>query len=74
MNLKRCTTYRLTPREQDVAELLAQGKRQVDIAAALVVSVRTVQDHERNILTKMGASSRFEAALRLCVQMMMGSN
>lgn len=74
MNLKHCTNLRLTPREQDVAELLAQGKRQVDIARLLTISVRTVQVHERNIQAKMKADSRFEVALRLCVYEILGAN
>lgn len=67
MNLKTCTNLRLTPREQDVAELLAQGMRQVDIAAKLVVDVSTIRFHERNIMQKMGTRDRFETALKLCL-------
>lgn len=59
--------YRFTPREQDVAELLMQGLRQVDIARQLVIDVSTVRVHERNIMQKMGTQGRFETALKLCL-------
>lgn len=63
--IRMCTPYRLTPREQDVAELLAAGLRQVDIAKRLVLSARTVGVHERNIMTKLGVNNRFAAAIML---------
>lgn len=59
--------YRFTPREQDVAELLMQGMRQVDIAKRLVIDTETVRYHERNIIRKMKTRTRFEAALKLCL-------
>lgn len=51
----------LTPREQEVLELLAQGLRNQDIADELVISVRTVKVHVSNILGKLEASNRTEA-------------
>lgn len=59
--------YRFTPREQDVAELLMKGCRQIDIARRLAIEVSTVRVHERNIMQKMGTQSRFETALKLCL-------
>jgi DNA-binding NarL/FixJ family response regulator len=56
---------RLTMREQDVAELLAEGKRQREIAESLVITERTVRHHEASIVEKLGVRNRFEAALRL---------
>src|SRR3954454_1996908 len=43
----------LTPRELDVLGLLAQGKSTVAIMQELVVSIHTVRNHIRNILTKL---------------------
>ncbi|HET6736312.1 ATP-binding protein [Mycobacterium sp.] len=52
----------LTQRERKVAELLAKGMRNREIAAALVVSPRTVESHVQNILTKLGFHSRTQIA------------
>lgn len=51
----------LTPRENDVLNLVAQGLSNQAIADALVVSVPTVKVHVSNILAKLGASNRTEA-------------
>lgn len=53
----------LTPREQEVLQLLAQGLNNRAIAEALFVSDRTVQAHLTSIFAKMGVSSRLEAVL-----------
>jgi len=47
----------LTPRERQVMELLAVGKSSKEIAAALHISVRTVESHRRTVLRKMDVSS-----------------
>jgi DNA-binding NarL/FixJ family response regulator len=54
----------LTPRERDVLRLLADGLSDRDIAAALTVSPRTVETHVSNVLHKLGARNRVEAARR----------
>jgi two-component system response regulator DevR len=51
----------LTPRELEVLQLLAEGKSTVAIMQELVVSIHTVRNHIRNILTKLNAQSRLEA-------------
>lgn len=56
-------TISLTDREQDVLNLLAQGLTNKDIAQSLILSVRTVEAHLRNIYSKLGVASRTEAAL-----------
>jgi two-component system, LuxR family, response regulator FixJ len=47
----------LTPRERQVMELLIAGKPSKEIAAALHVSVRTVEGHRRMVLLKVNVSS-----------------
>jgi DNA-binding NarL/FixJ family response regulator len=51
----------LTAREVEVLRLLAGGKTNKEIAAALVVSVPTVQRHIANIYGKIGARGRADA-------------
>ncbi|MFE6746267.1 AAA family ATPase [Kitasatospora purpeofusca] len=45
---------RLSPRERQVAELLAQGTGNQDIAQALFLSPRTVEHHVASVLAKLG--------------------
>jgi two-component system NarL family response regulator len=47
----------LTSREQTILLQLAQGKSNKDVAAALEISVRTVETHRKNIKRKLGISS-----------------
>ena len=48
----------LTPREREVIRLLAAGRSNAEIAAELVLSVRTVERHVENIYDKVGVSGR----------------
>lgn len=48
---------RLTPREREVMELLIAGNSSKQIAAAMKVSVRTIEGHRRMVLSKMDVSS-----------------
>jgi non-specific serine/threonine protein kinase len=52
----------LTPREHEVARLIAQGHSNRAIAAALVISERTTEHHVANILAKLDFSSRAQVA------------
>jgi DNA-binding CsgD family transcriptional regulator len=52
----------LTPRESEVAALIVQGRTNREIAAALVLSERTVDGHIRNIMGKLETSSRARIA------------
>lgn len=52
----------LHPREREVLEQLALGRRNRDIAGTLHISESTVKFHVANILGKLGAGSRGEAA------------
>jgi DNA-binding NarL/FixJ family response regulator len=53
----------LTERETDVLRLLAQGRANKEIAAALFIGENTVKTHVSSILVKLGVQSRTQAAL-----------
>jgi DNA-binding NarL/FixJ family response regulator len=48
----------LTSRERDVLRLVAEGRANSEIAAALFLSVRTVEHHVASIYMKIGVSGR----------------
>ena len=52
----------LTPREQQVLELVAEGLRNTEIAERLVLSTRTVDHHVQAIIRKLGVRTRVEAS------------
>jgi DNA-binding NarL/FixJ family response regulator len=54
--------FGLTDRELDVLQLLGQGKTNPEIAAALFISPRTAGVHVSNILRKLDATTRVQAA------------
>jgi len=53
---------RLTRRERDVAVLVARGMSNSQIAAALVISARTVETHVQHIMDRLGVSTRAQIA------------
>jgi DNA-binding CsgD family transcriptional regulator len=55
-------TERLTRREREVAGMAAAGASSREIAAKLVLSVRTVDNHLQNAYSKLGVTSREELA------------
>jgi DNA-binding NarL/FixJ family response regulator len=55
----------LTAREREVLSLLADGESNRQIARALGVSLKTVQNHVSRILDKLQAADRTQAALRV---------
>lgn len=55
-------TYRnrITPREREVIDLIAQGKRNTEIAESLYIDISTVKSHINRIYRKCGVGSRKE--------------
>ena len=53
----------LTAREKEVLVLIAEGRSNKDIAEQLVISERTARTHVSHLLSKMGLTSRTQAAL-----------
>ena len=54
---------RLTPREMEVLQHVAQGMNNREIARTLYISENTVKNHVRNILEKLHLHSRMEAVV-----------
>ena len=52
----------LTEREREIAQLVADGASNPEIAAALFVSRKTVERHLSNLLAKLGVRNRTELA------------
>lgn len=53
----------LTPREQEVLELIAAGQSNREIAQALFISERTVKNHVNSILKRLNLRDRTQAAI-----------
>ncbi len=53
---------RLTQREREIADMAAAGASNREIAAKLVLSVRTVDNHLQNAYSKLGVTSREDLA------------
>jgi DNA-binding NarL/FixJ family response regulator len=54
----------LTEREREVLQLIARGRSNADIAAELVLSLKTVRNHVSNIFSKLQVADRAEAIVR----------
>lgn len=52
--------HRLTPRQQSVAELVAKGHTNRQIASALGISTRTVDHHVSEVLARLGLRARWQ--------------
>ena len=52
----------LTAREREIADLVAAGRTNREVAAQLVLSAKTIEAHLRNIYAKLGVRSRVELA------------
>jgi DNA-binding NarL/FixJ family response regulator len=64
---ERATHPSLTPREVQVMQLVAHGKRNKEIASSLTISEETVQVHLKNIFSKLHVNDR-TAALNIAVR------
>jgi DNA-binding CsgD family transcriptional regulator len=60
----------LTPAERRVAELVADGRTNAEVAAALFLSERTVSSHLTRVYGKLGVRSRTELARRLAADVL----
>ena len=50
----------LTPREEEIVKLIAEGRSSKEIADTLVIAVKTVERHRANILQKLGLHDRLD--------------
>ena len=53
-------TYQLSPRETEIALLIAQGRSKAYIADALCLSENTVRTHAKNVYAKLDVHSKQE--------------
>lgn len=53
----------LTPREQEILQLIAQGASNREIATTLYISEKTVKNHITNLLGRLGLRDRTQAAI-----------
>ena len=61
-NLDRAKGTELTPRELEVAELVARGATNQQIGVELLIALETVKTHIRSTLRKLGFESRVQIA------------
>ena len=61
----RLEAHGATPREREVATLLARGLTNAEIADALFLSAHTVQDHTKSLFEKLGVGTRQELVARV---------
>jgi two-component system nitrate/nitrite response regulator NarL len=59
----RSSSFKLTPREQEIVAAVLDGLNNQEIAARLSISIQTVKHHLTSVFDKTGASSRLELAL-----------
>jgi DNA-binding NarL/FixJ family response regulator len=57
------TRERLTPREREIVQLLAEGKSAKEVATSLGISLKTVETHRANLMRKLEIHSVTELVL-----------
>ena len=60
---QRAEAFSLTPREHDVLRLVAEGMTNKEIGGQLTITVDTVKKHVQNIIWKLRAADRTQAAI-----------
>jgi DNA-binding NarL/FixJ family response regulator len=58
-------SHNVTQREREIVDLIDQGLSNKQIAARLCIEVATVKNHIHNVLEKLGARTRAEAAAKM---------
>jgi DNA-binding NarL/FixJ family response regulator len=61
--LRPAEAHRLTRRELQVMDLIAEGCTNKDIAVQLGIAIHTVKTHVHNLLLKLGLRTRLEVAV-----------
>ena len=56
-DLKELARSRLTPREREIVQLLAEGKSSKEVAESLTISVKTADTHRANVMRKLDLHS-----------------
>ena len=51
------TSKRLSTREREIVQLLAEGRSNKEVAGALSISIRTAETHRANVLRKLSLDS-----------------
>lgn len=59
-NLEKEIDERISSREREILQLIAEGKTTLEIAKLLVISTRTVETHRTNLMRKLGFSSQYD--------------
>jgi DNA-binding NarL/FixJ family response regulator len=71
--LRESSQFALTTRELEVLSLVAEGRRNNEIAESLTLSHRTVERHLENIYSKMQVGTRTEAVVKAAQSGLVGN-
>ena len=59
-NFEEEVDERISSREREILQLIAEGKTNSEIGKQLVISTRTVETHRTNLMRKLGFSSQID--------------